>query len=308
MIGFAVSIFFSFIILGAAVFDLKNLINFQPDFAKFGAVGDFLGGILNPILAFLVLLVLLGTTRLQKEELNETRKELHETTKAAQQANIENAFFQLFNLLQQNLQTVHVEAEGNVGETKTYTGAKGFEIISREILKGVNRECSEVPAHEHYVGNPDDLCPNGWKEILAEHPDAFTAKREVLLGNYRYVYNKYQADLGRYFRLLHNVLKFLSEKEESIPKEMYETYYKIVRASLSNYELFMIMVNGLTKAGQPMKKYISQFELFDNLPKSIHIVSIYDDYGNDVDRLDLTELWSEFDEKSFGDNVDFIKN
>lgn len=47
--------------------------NTKISFAKLGNLGDFVGGILNPLLAFLVLMVLLATTKLQKKELAETR-------------------------------------------------------------------------------------------------------------------------------------------------------------------------------------------------------------------------------------------
>jgi len=186
--GFVV-ISIALIIISSAVFlDIKKNLSLTPDFAKLGAIGDFVGGVLNPLLAFLVLLVLLATTRLQKVELEQTRSELRETANTAKQANIENAFFQLFNLLQENLQT---------------------------------------------------------------------------------------------------------------------TYYNIVRASLSNYELFLIMANCMTEAGEPMKKYVSKFQLFDNLPKDILVVSYAGADHRTKGKLDLTDLWSEFDEKSFGNNPDF---
>lgn len=287
-IGLIIGTFLFAVALIIMILDFKTFRSFEPDLAKFGAIGDFLGGILSPILAFLVLLVLLGTTRLQKEELTEMRRELQANTKATQYANIENVFFQLFNLLQQSI------------------GANGSEKISSELLSNVSNQCSEISAQEYYNGNPDHRTPNGWGEILETHPNEMTAIRSVLLENYNFIYSKHQAELGRYFRLLYNVLRFLADKEEQIPKEMYETYFKIVRASISNYELLLIMVNCFTEAGFPMKKYVSKFELFDNLPKSILIVPVRNEYGNIIGELDLTILWAEFDEKSFGDNVDFF--
>ena len=140
---------------------------------------------------------------------------------------------------------------------------------------------------------------------MKQYPDEFTAKRTIFLDSYKENYRLHQADLGKYYRLLYNVLRFLSKQEEVLPKQIYETYYNIVRASLSNYELFLIMANCMTEAGEPMKKYVSKFQLFDNLPKDILVVSYAGADHRTKGKLDLTDLWSEFDEKSFGNNPDF---
>jgi len=295
------------------------------DLSKIGAWGDTLGGVLNPLFSFLALLALLWTIRLQSKELGLSRKELELTrielegsrkasenmVRAADQQNIENAFFQLFNLLQENLQTIRVNSRSDfpsLQQTIKETGAKAFEVFSRDILKAVSNSASETPYDEVHRGNPDHERLNGWQDIIKKHPDSLSAKKQLLLNSYDYIYNIHQADLGRYFRLLYNILRFLSEKENNIPKEMYDTYFKIVRASISNYELFLIMVNCLTPAGQPMKKYASQFKLFDNLPPDIFLATVYDERYNHTSDLDLTEIWLEFDERSFGKNEHYRQN
>lgn len=56
--------------------------NFHGDFgdqSDFGAFGDFFGGILNPMLTFLTILLLLRQLRFQRSELNATAKELRAT-------------------------------------------------------------------------------------------------------------------------------------------------------------------------------------------------------------------------------------
>ena len=49
-----------------------------------GLSGDFLGGVLNPILSFFSLLALLFTLRLQRRELTATMEELKKSTVAAE--------------------------------------------------------------------------------------------------------------------------------------------------------------------------------------------------------------------------------
>lgn len=49
-----------------------------------GVFGDFIGGTLNPLLAFMGLIALLYTIIIQSSELKETREELGNSTKALQ--------------------------------------------------------------------------------------------------------------------------------------------------------------------------------------------------------------------------------
>jgi hypothetical protein len=56
------------------------------DPAAWGQFGDFIGGILNPMIAFLAFYWLTQSIQIQKEELELTRKTLEDTSKAQQKA------------------------------------------------------------------------------------------------------------------------------------------------------------------------------------------------------------------------------
>ncbi|UOG93901.1 MAG: putative phage abortive infection protein [Candidatus Thiothrix sulfatifontis] len=71
---------------------------------NWGVVGDFFGGILNPVFAFLGLIMLLATLYQSQKELSLTRKELANSTEALKdqaltqrQQRFENTFFELLN-------------------------------------------------------------------------------------------------------------------------------------------------------------------------------------------------------------------
>lgn len=57
----------------------------NPDPMEWGVIGDFFGGMLNPILAFASFIALLYTIRIQSEELRLTRDELSKSVVAQQQ-------------------------------------------------------------------------------------------------------------------------------------------------------------------------------------------------------------------------------
>ena len=93
-----------------------------------GLSGDFLGGVLNPVLSFFSFLAVLVTLRLQRSELNATMEELKKSTLAAEnnvrlfteqiQAQrldaFENTFFSLLKLHNSTFETIndYHEAEG----------------------------------------------------------------------------------------------------------------------------------------------------------------------------------------------------
>lgn len=56
------------------------------DQSTFGAFGDFLGGVLNPILTFLATLLLITSIKIQIDELSEARRELKETKQVHEEA------------------------------------------------------------------------------------------------------------------------------------------------------------------------------------------------------------------------------
>jgi len=104
--------FFLVIILSAASYfayyvynKFNNSITDVSDIVEeWAQVGDFFGGILNPIFSFLALIALLYTIILQSKELRLTRRELRASKKALQSQsdslklqNFENTFFNLLN-------------------------------------------------------------------------------------------------------------------------------------------------------------------------------------------------------------------
>lgn len=66
--------------------------------SAWGTFGDYLGGLLNPLISALTLFVAISVWHLQKQELEETRKALEEQAKTAEQQRQEQRFFDLLNV------------------------------------------------------------------------------------------------------------------------------------------------------------------------------------------------------------------
>ncbi len=110
-----------FVLLGLAIsFVILAYLNkfsisaFSGDPAAWGQMGDFFGGMLNPILAFASFIALLYTIKLQSAEMKDSRKELEQSRRAQQET---------ARLTKENL-----EQEKNLAEYKTLQ-----DLLSRQL-------------------------------------------------------------------------------------------------------------------------------------------------------------------------------
>lgn len=79
-----------------AMIFFKNGISQDP--ADWGALGDYFGGLMNPIISFATLMVAFAVWKQQKEELRQTKEALEDQAKTASQQRREQRFFDLLNI------------------------------------------------------------------------------------------------------------------------------------------------------------------------------------------------------------------
>lgn len=84
---------FGLVYVGAAWFPetVKLVFNIKGDgnaadgqFAGFGTIGDFFGGVINPILTFITIYLLLVSIRIQRDEMAETQREMRQANEHAE--------------------------------------------------------------------------------------------------------------------------------------------------------------------------------------------------------------------------------
>jgi hypothetical protein len=230
----------------------------------FGEYGDFMGGVLNPLLSFIMIMGILITIILQQSELKEARKEFKRSADAlAEQSqslalqNFENTFFQMLRL--------HNDIVKDMFEGDADTGNKGFS----------GRDCFGV-YHQKF----DSIYYKYMKDSDKED------ELELIEINYKVFFFNYQSSIGHYFRNLYTIIKLVDAK--TIPFVDKKQYTNIVRAQLSSYELSLLFYNCLSSIGRDkFKPLIEKYELlanmdFDLLSSPIGQISLYDDiaYGD----------------------------
>ncbi|WP_444937707.1 putative phage abortive infection protein [Microbulbifer sp. JMSA002] len=220
------------------------------DSGVWGAFGDFMGGVLNPIFAFMGLIALLLTISMQSEELNNSTKELRnsaealmEQSKSLERQNFENTFFQLISL--------HNEI---VSGMKKRTGSRrnGIELEGRFCFT-------------YFYG----WMKEWYDELYLENFDHLTASEHT--------YQKFLEEgvntFGHYFKNLYEIFRFIDESKADDK----EQYIRILRAQLSLYEEVILFYDCVHRPeNDDIKGVLEKYSFFSNLDKK----SLFDDIAH----------------------------
>jgi len=199
-----------------------------------GTFGDFVGGVLNPILTFFTFMALILTIVLQQTELAESRVELSKSAralegqlKALDRQNFESTFFEMLGLHNSIVNAMDVHRR----KQDTWHGRDCFRHFVRELKIAYENSA------EH----------NELQRVLTAHEK---------------LWDNFYGDLAHYYRYLYNIIRFIDES--AVDKIR---YIRILRAQLSDDELVILFYNGLTHRAINFRAYIERFALFDNLPE-----------------------------------------
>lgn len=229
-----------------------------------GQFGDYVGGILNPLFSLTTIFALLYTIILQSKELHESTKQLTFSAEAFQKQNavlekqqFETTFFQMLTLFNEIINSIETTAP----IPQYVEDGKGPPIrlpdrydADTEVIKG--RKCfNEFYERLKLIYRRD----HGSLSPVAEK-DEIRQINEL----YDLFYSAHQYELGHYFRMLYNIIKFV--KNSNVSDKHF--YTNIVRAQLSSQELLLLFYNALSDLGnEKFKPLIEEFALLKTLPK-----------------------------------------
>lgn len=215
--------------------------------SAWGTFGDYLGGVLNPLVSTFTLVVAVRVWQQQKVELEQTKEALKEQAKTAEQQRQEQRFFDLLNVYQQTISAIFVVARmpSTNGEFPVqYTGKEAI----AQFLRSSNAE--------HLV-NFDKNGYGGWTGEFDQ-----ISNRKGLLGPWNH--EAVTALFDHYFRV---VFRILSEVEVLLGEQHFR-YIKLFRAQLSRSELIVLGFNlWLDDEGGNMVPLAEKYGLLKHLPK-----------------------------------------
>lgn len=147
-----VAMVFVFIIVCSYVYFAENVPVVPADV---GQIGDFIGGLTNPVLSFLALLVLLRTTRIQTLESRKTTEFMKAQHKIMEVEKFENTFFQLLAQLESHCEK-HFRAKVNgVSYGKTLSAKLWGKYDEFGKLPKEEQLAAAMEYMEELTSNPD---------------------------------------------------------------------------------------------------------------------------------------------------------
>lgn len=218
----------------------------EKDFTigKLANLGDFFGGILNPIFAFLAFLALLVTIILQATELKATRKELRKSSKAQKKQSkslklqnkatklqmFENTFFQLISIF------IELKSNFTVSHWERLHGIKNGQPTSNTIVRNMT-------FHETIQRFLEDL-------------------KGQCSGDYEKFNNTHESVTGSYFAQTYQIIKFVDESSINDKQK----YINIFRAQFSKAELELLFYHCLGSIGKrKFKELVERYEFFEHI-------------------------------------------
>jgi uncharacterized membrane protein len=258
--------------------------------ADWGTLGDFFGGILNPIFAFLGLIMLLVTLYQNQKELSLSRKEFSESKVAlqAQAETLEKQRFEdtFFSLLEQHNNTLEKITTGTVSTSES----------------GYTKE------HPSLVCYLKDILVGGgiFIRIFETHQDLKNSKLEL---------TKKHNEINQYFRILYQILKFIANncpsstvyKMFSLEKMLAtecsteeKMYSNIVRSFLTEEIYFLLAINCacLNEKGQYIKykTMLERYSFLEHMPLGAN---------KNVNNPLIDEIVNNYGKSAFGDNPNY---
>ena len=218
--------------LGACVLAVAYWVGWSPSgpdtnaAEKLGQMGDFFGGMLNPLVSALTLFVAISVWQLQKKELKATQKALDEQAKTAEQQRQEQRFFDLLNVYQRTVDSI--------SHARTQTHRDNIETV---VSQGKF-------ALSEYLSDSNDRGYSGhkWSQYARRGHAKWGRLSDTTMKTYSDCVSYWERDAAQfdhYFRVIFHILT----EAETLLGDQNIRYIQLFRAQLSRTELIILGFN-----------------------------------------------------------------
>ena len=182
--------------------------------------------------------------RRKQQELEQTVKEIEGQKETPQKQKFESSFFQLLGLHNDIVNSMEI----SLGHT-VYQGWQCFDYLLDEF--------------RHNYGGAEERYHAG----MAQNPyEARQLRLKWINDKYEELFDRYQSQVGPYFRNLYNVVKFVDRSDFPRDYKTKKFYTNLIRAQLSRDELGLLFYNCLSDRGAKFKKLVEKYALLKYLP------------------------------------------
>ncbi|MFW1756547.1 putative phage abortive infection protein [Acinetobacter guillouiae] len=288
-----------------------------------GTIGDFFGGILNPIFALFAFYWLTYSVRLQIKELKETRIELGKAAKAQEaSAKHQEQIARLESeILELNKDTLKSQQDGAIAQQQQ-AAIQNFESLFFQLLRTKTDVTNDILVGSRWSLQKFSTFNSGYaedkisamvssnhkvigKESIKDHLILF---KSYVPHSWDEFYTASFLDYaGSYFRISYQIVKLIDQNDslKKLEKEYSKEYSKkqkeyfdIFRATFSQYELEAFFFNCLSEYGNDkFKKLLEKYGMFKPLlidqhksSERIHSLTRYA-YKYDISIFEENDSW-----------------
>lgn len=208
----------------------------------FGTFGDFVGGVLGTIFTIISVIILAKTFAHQQDVTTD-----NEIVLKTQRFN--DLFFELLHLYQ--------------SEVNELCGYKERVV---NVKQNVKTQQIKVQKEGVQYNNKDFFDEE--KLIIQEryrNQMSFEKNKRRAVGYYMLFYTKNRSKISAYYRTLYRIYELI-DKSDLLSELQKKEYAKMIRAQLTESELFFIRYNAMTIYGQQFIYYINKYNILKNLP------------------------------------------
>lgn len=252
-----------FALLTFAIYVVNFGSSLSSDRDDWGVFGDYLGGVLNPVIGLVTVFLVLINVRLQRQELKNSLVEMRNSNEALKEQNasielqnFQNTFFNWLNSYNNIASNIEVTVDSG---HPTYKGYRALSHLYKnrlhnnyyfqnlvEDLKPADRglfRSSAIIEDASAAFNVELSCLRRWKEIKAERDDFFEGGFRSLIGIIEWAH---------------------LQPVEKIPESKKNEVFGIIRTQLTNAEKTFILYE-TWKLDSTLREAVAKYRLLDSL-------------------------------------------
>lgn len=213
------------------------------DHELFGTFGDFFGGILGTLFTLISVLLVVRTFKYQ-QLVTEDNQELQK----AQQFN--DLFFELIHLYQSEVKELNGDFERVIDIQKDET-KEGNIKIKKERIQYTDKD---------FFDEEKRIIQKKYRYLKSYENNVSRATSYYML-----FYTGNRSKMAAYFRTLYRIFELI-DKSFLIDEQRKKEYSKIIRAQLTESELFFLRYNATTLYGNQFITYLNKYNVLKHLP------------------------------------------
>lgn len=252
-----------------------NINGDSVDLTSTGNIGDFIGGVVGTIGAFIGVILFFIALSLQRKELNKHIEELQQTRYVFQHQKFDSTFFNLiqnYNEIKNNLNQQcekKLADEPNVGIVPYYHFADFYRGKLKQLYDSIQElDLNYMGEYGIKVISDLNLGEDDLDKILEKEND-------IVKVIYTLFYSYFQNATSHYYKNVFQILSHIySSQQEELQNSLTSThpqirkkYYKysnFFQAQMSNSELFLLFYHGLIFPN--IKEVIQEYKFVGQLP------------------------------------------